>query len=284
VDLIYCLDTSGINRLFDDPERDVIVKAMLAVASFRISAYNVLEAAKTAEDGRRTGLIALMKQLAQGKRPLDRPNTILLTYAMAHARHASSVEVNRDDNLEGVWIAINEPHLVDEEARTEVLEWAKELEKDFDHVTGADRDAFQNLFSQNPSAQPKSIASTIRHFLSKRYECKSLVTEIYERQVGKTLTDADYQDLVREPVWPLYLLGYAFGVHKRSIESKGFSPRRNAGAVDLAQAVYLTMCDRFVTNDKAQYRALRLLNTFNTKRRTEVLQYDTFRSRLLGFA
>jgi hypothetical protein len=72
------------------------------------------------------------------------------------------------------------------------------------------------------------------------------------------------------------------GVHKRSIEREGFSAKRNAGAVDLGQAVYLTLCDRFVTDDYAQYHALRILNVFNTKRRTEVLKYDTFRRRLLA--
>lgn len=269
--------------MLDDAERDAIIKAVLSVASFRISAYNVLEAAKTADEVRRTALIDLMRCLVQGKRPLDRPNTILLAYATAHARHAASVEVNRDDNLEGIWVALNEPDLIDEDARKEVLEWAQDLERDFDKVTASDRKAFQDLFTRDPSAQPQSIASTIRQFLAKRNECKSLVTEIYKRQVGKTLPDAGYQELLREPVWPLYLLGYAYGVHKRSIERQGFSPKRNAGALDLNQAVYLTMCDRFVTNDKDQYRALRLLNTFNTKRHTEVLRYDTFRSRLLAF-
>jgi hypothetical protein len=87
--------------------------------------------------------------------------------------------------------------------------------------------------------------------------------------------------LIREPAWPLYFLGYAYAVYRRAIQERDFSERRNAGAIDLGQAVYLTMCDRFITNDRAQYRALRLLNAVNTKGRARVLSYDSFRGRLL---
>lgn len=282
--MIYCFDTSGINRLLDDPEREVITQALLGVASFRITAYNVLEAAKTGDLGRRSDLIALMRRLADRKRPLDRPNTILLNYATAHAEHASSATVNRDEKLEGLWVALNEPHLIDEEARSEALNWAKEHEDDFCRVIAGDRDQFQKLFQEEPRARPKSTASTIREYLKKKEECHSMVSDVYDRHIGRPLSDSEYRDLVREPVWRLYFVGYAYAIHQRSIQAEGFSARRNAGAVDLGQAVYLALCDRFVTNDQAQYRALRLLNVFNTKRRTEVMRYDTFRNRLLVFA
>ena len=50
--MIYCLDTSAINRLLDDPERDPIIRAIISVGSFRITAYNVIEAAKTESEDR----------------------------------------------------------------------------------------------------------------------------------------------------------------------------------------------------------------------------------------
>lgn len=282
--MIYCFDTSAVNRLLDDLEREPIIQAVLGVASFRITAYNVLEAAKTSDVGRRSALIVLMRRLASRKRPLDRPNTILLNYARAHADHASSATVNRDEQLEGLWIALNQPDLLDDESRTETFDWAKQHEEDFGQLIAGDRDEFQRLFEREPGARPKSAASTIREYLKKQDECHSLVGDVYGRHTGRSLSDSEYRDLIREPVWPLYLLAYAYGIHQRSIQEEGFSARRNAGAVDLGQAVYLTLCDRFVTNDQAQYRALRLLNVFNTKRRTEVIRYDAFRKRLLVFA
>lgn len=282
--MIYCLDTSAINRLLDDPEREPIIKAILSTGSFRITAYNVIEAAKTPCKDRRYRLIDLMKRLADRKRPLDRPNTILLSYAKAHADGASAALVNADDQLEGLWIALNQPNLVDEEARLELINWAADWEDDFSKVVAGDRDQFQTLFQKVSSERPRTIAATLRAHLNARDECRSLINDVYQSQTQKPLTDSAYQVLVREPAWPLYFVGYAYAVHKRAMQEYKFQERRNAGAIDLGQAVYLTMCDRFITNDRAQYRAIRLLNVFNTKRNTQVMRYDYFRDRLLVFA
>lgn len=282
--MIYCFDTSAINRLLDDPERDPIIGATLSVGSFRVTAYNILEAAKTRDANRRSRLIDLLRRLSDGKRPLDRPNTILLTYAEAHAARAAAVRVNADENLEGLWIALNQPDLLDQEAREEVLAWAAEWEDDFSEAVAGDREQFQSLFRKARLDRPKATASTLRAYLSKKDECRSLISDVYKRHTRKPLTDSEYRVLVREPVWPLYFLGYAYAVHQRGIQEQNFSERRNAGAIDIGQAVYLTLCDRFVTDDRAQYRGLRLLNVLNSKRRTHVMRYDTFRSRLFVFA
>lgn len=281
--MIYCLDTSAINQLLDDPEREPIVKALLSAGSVRITAYNVIEAAKTKGADRRSRLIDLMKRLAAGKRPLDRPNTILLSYAMAHANGASAALVNMDDQLYGLWVALNQPDLVDEEARQEVINWTAEWEGDFSKVVAEDRDQFQTLFQKLSHERPKTIAATLRAYLNRGDECRSLIGDIYQRHTNKSLTDSAYQVLVREPAWPLYFLGYAYAIHKRAIQEHNFSKSRNAGAIDLVQSMYLTMCDRFITDDRAQYRALRLLNVLNTKRNTQVIRYDHFRHRLLVF-
>lgn len=280
--MIYCFDTSAINRLLDDPERDPIIDATLSVGSFRVTAYNIIEAVKTKDANRRSRLVELMRRLTDGKRPLDRPNTILLTYAEAHAARAAAVRVNADENLEGLWIALNQPDLLDQEAREEALAWAAEWEDDFSDAVAVDRERFQSRFRKAPLERPKATASTLRAYLSKKDECCSLISDVYKRHTRKQLTDSEYGVLVREPVWPLYFLGYAYAVHQRGIQEQNFSERRNAGAIDLGQAVYLTLCDRFVTDDRAQYRGLRLLNVLNSKRRTHVMRYDTFRSRLFG--
>jgi hypothetical protein len=265
----------------DDPEGEPIIKALLSIGSFRITAYNVIEAAKTKCEDRRYRLIDLMKRLTQGKRPLDRPNTILLSYAKAHADGASSALVNADNQLYGLWIALNEPELVDGKARQEVISWAAEWEGDFSRVVAGDRDQFQALFRKVPQEQPQTITATLRAYLNKRDEFRALISDVYQQHTQKSLNDPAYQVLIREPVWLLYFVAYAYAIHKRAIQEHGFQERRNAGAIDLGQAVYLTMCDRFITNDRAQYQAVRLLNVFNTKRHTQVMRYDTFRRRLL---
>ena len=103
--LIYYFDTSAINKLLDDPEREQIVTGLLSIASFRISALNVIEAAKESDSVRKISLITLMNKLANNKRPLNRPNTILLNCMKAFSNNASNMEINRDEDLAGLWTA-----------------------------------------------------------------------------------------------------------------------------------------------------------------------------------
>ena len=208
----------------------------------------------------------------------------MLTYAEAHAALVDAARVNADENLEGLWIALNEPALLDQEAREEVLSWAGKREDGFSEIVAGDRDQFQSLFREMPQERPKTTAATLRAYLSKKDECRSLISDIYKRQTRKQLTNSEYGVLVREPVWPLYFLGYAYAIHQHGIKDQNFAKKRNAAAIDLGQAVYLTLCDRFVTDDRAQYRGLRLLNVLNGKRRMQVMRYDSFRSRLLVLA
>lgn len=282
--MIYCFDTSALNFLLDDPECDAIAKALVAVASVRVSALNVLEVTKTLDVTRRIQLVQLMKTLAAGKRPLDRPNTILLSYADAHAAGASRASVNTDPQLEGVWIALNQPELLDTEALNEATAWATEQEREFSMVVAADRDVIQARLKSTLRYRPRTVAATLRAFLQTSPDCHTLVADIYCRQTGRRLNGHGFQGLLKEPAWPLYLGSHAYGIHNRSVRVDRHSATRNAGAIDLTQSVYLTLCNRFITNDRAQYRALRQLNVLNKKHKTQVLLFSTFRRRLLGIA
>jgi hypothetical protein len=280
--MIYGFDTSGLNSLLDDPECDAIAKTLVGVASVRVSALNVIEAIKTPDVSRRVQLLQLMSKLAAGKRPLDRPNSILLSYADAHAAGESRAPLNSDPQLEGVWIALNQPELLDENALDEATAWAAEQERDFAAVVAADRSAIQAKLALDRPGKARTAAGTLRAFFGATNECHSLVADIYSRQTGRTLDNHSFQGLLKESAWPLYLLSHAYGMHTRSVRVDRHSASKNAGAIDLSQSVYLTLCDRFVTNDGPQYRALRHLNVLNRKRRTQVLRYTTFRRRLLG--
>lgn len=282
--MIYCFDTSAFNRLLDDPHREIIEKAMLAGNSFRISAYNVVEAAKTKSEARRHELVRLMRRLTENKRPLDRPNTLVRAAARAFAEKKRTVTVNADPDLDGVWVALNRPEFLDEQGREESLKWAKEWSEDFDTTVSDMRNEVQKMFEGKAEKRPRTPAVTVRSYFKNRdHIYERLVGPIYERETGKQLGREEFEDLMREPVWMLYFGAYAYGFHQRAVRQHGYSKNKHAGAIDLGQAVYLTMCDRFITDDRAQYRALRLTNVCNSKRDTEVLLYDVFRRRLLPF-
>lgn len=280
--MIYYFDTSSLNDLLTDSECNAIEIALTSVASVRISAINIIEAIKTPDTQRRKALIKLMARLSAGKRPLDRPNTILLSYAKAHAADATRASVNTDENLEGIWIALNQPELLAEDSLAEANDWAKEQEHDFASVVATDREAIQAILSRHGKRREFSTANTLRAYIQAEAECQQLISDIYYRTTNKLFTDTGYKALMREKAWPLYLLSHAYGIHARSVRINRFSSSSNAGGIDLTQSVYLTLCDRFITSDNAQYRALRQLNVINTKRKTQVLRYSMFRNRLLS--
>jgi len=114
-----------------------------------------------------------------------------------------------------------------------------------------------------------------------RERLRQQIAPRYQAETGATLDAATFDVLADEPVCVLYLASQVYGIYQRAIRKHGFSNKRHAGAVDMDQSVYLAMCDLFVTDDTAQYRGLRVLNRFNKRRRTKVVRYDTFRSRLL---
>lgn len=261
---------------------------MLVGNSFSISAYNVIEAAKTRDIERREKLVRLMSRLADNKRPLDRPNDLVRAVARAYAERRAdgraTLTVNINPNLEGLWVALNDPTQIDEGARAELLAWAEQFEGDYDAIAARGRERFQQLFQQNPLERPRTAAATIRSFMRHDDQIFSLlVAPIYEQETGKTLSRSEYEDLMKEPTWAVYFGGYAYALHRRAIRVAGYSRSRNAGGIDLGQAVYLCLCDRFVTNDRAQYRGLRVLNQFNraSGNGTEVWTYEAFRKRLL---
>jgi len=215
-----------------------------------------------------------MCRLANGKRPLDRPIRILLNYCDAHAAGTSSYKINTDAEWDGVWLALNQPDCLDQNGIDEVVGWANKSEQDFSNIVAGERAKFQKIPT---SEQPKTTASTLRFYCKDKSFLNSLASGVYERQTGKRLIDLEIESLVREPVWGLYFLAYVYALHHRGIQGQGYSANRNAGAVDLFQAVYLSLCDRYVTNDKAQYRGLRLLNVINNNLHKQVMRYDTFR-------
>jgi predicted nucleic acid-binding protein len=286
----YCFDTSAINALHRDSARESIVTALLATGSVRISSYNVLEAAKTKDLVHRQSLVRLMRRLSDFKRPLDRPNTLVRAVCRAYAERTSDrpavVSANTDPDLDGIWIALNEPEALDEDARAEVAKWSDEWEDEYDAIALGGRELFQRVLASEPSGRMPGTAFTTHSYMRQRDQIFThLVAPIYESETGRPLSPTEFEQMMQEPVWSLYLGGYAYATHQRSVRRARYSRRKNAGGIDLGQAVYLRLCDRFITHDGPQYRALRFLSRFAHAAGfpVEVIRYDTFRHRMLPF-
>ncbi len=76
-------------------------------------------------------------------------------------------------------------------------------------------------------------------------------------------------------------MGYACAIYQRAVQEQGYGHKKNPGHLDLWSATYLPICDVFVTRDKRQRRALKILNKANP-RPAQVLSYAQWRQSLLA--
>jgi predicted nucleic acid-binding protein len=276
----YCFDTSAINRLHDDPEREPLVDGLLAVDRVVIVGLNIIEAAVTEKVERRLSLLRLQQRLSNNDRPLRIPTQIVQHLTRAYVQKLNAVDI-AIDNTEGhqLWWVLHEPESLDEEMRQEAYQWKKKLETSFSEVHQDAREEMRNLFTP----RPKSLGQLFQFHCKNPQSFLPSASKLYEEISGTPLDEQQLRDLFRDiPEWPLYLAGWAQGMYARAIQDSNFSPRKNPGTIDLWFAVHLAHCDALVTDDAGQYKALRVINALGERRRKRacVLSYEQFRKRV----
>jgi len=282
--MIYCFDTSGINWLYHDSQREPIATALLATNDVLISAVNVVEATATKDQARRTSLLNFERRLAKGTDPVALPDELLTAVCTPHARGSprpSSPIFTRDPLIT---FALADACSLDEDQIQAIRNWKEDLEQDSAALFGGGRTSFQQLFSGKTVKRPPSLGKLIsNHFAKDDDFLYAYMSELYRRASGIELRrDGFRQVLIDIPELCLFLMSLAQAVYARSIREHGYSARKdkNPGALDLWSTVYLTHCDCFVTSDPKQRGALRVLNALNP-RPPLIQSYQMFRTRLL---
>jgi hypothetical protein len=172
--------------------------------------------------------------------------------------------------------------------RQEAIVWANDLEagnaqsnEDLRH------DLERDVFSHG-RPRPQAPGQLLRVYLRAGWQLKyDIPSKVYKRETGKVLPLSELDNFLsaKPSLWVLYLMAYAFSIYYGSVWHNELGPRNRAGIIDLLYAVYLPLCDVFVTHDLkhgGQYDALRLLNAFSSKRpRAHVLPWNRFRELLL---
>lgn len=280
--MIDCFDTSAVNRLHDDPERIAIVRGLLSMSVVRVTALNVIEVGGTADAERRESLLRLLGELAPGVRPLASPTALVRILAKAHADGNDRPIISLPDEENGIWAGLNNPEGHNEETRQEVLRWKQELEGPFRKAHETARPVLREFFTSR-EARPEAPSDVIRHYCNSEDFLHEIVAPLYLRATGHQLERAALRDFFSQiRSWPLYFSGWAYAIYERAIQDSGYGHKGKAGTVDLSCAVYLPFCDRFLTDDVGQRKALRLVNVHNSREpRTRVLSYEDFRRRLL---
>jgi hypothetical protein len=102
---------------------------------------------------------------------------------------------------------------------------------------------------------------------------RSEIEEVCPRHELWALLNSLYQ-------WRMFLLGYACAIYQRAVQTQRHGHKKNPGHLDLWSATYLPICDFFVTHDRRQRGALKVLNKANP-RPAQILSYAQWRERLM---
>jgi hypothetical protein len=259
----YCFDTSAVNALHDDPIRARIVASLLADNRALVTEFNFFEVLATKDMERRVSLVTLLKDLAAGTRPLLSAPALVRRLAIAHRDQLSSMEITTENQT--VWQILHDPReFLDEESRLAILEQKTLTEDRFRQINERARIEIRSMF---PGALPRTFGGMLRFFAKNPICAFDSVARPYQAITGRALSINGMLELfVDIPEWPLFMSEWAHGLYSRALQERGCG-KRNTGAFDLMCAVYLEHCDRFVTADGPQYRALRVINAFLPRRR-----------------
>lgn len=277
----YCFDTSGVNRLYDDASCEALVAGLLAGNYVLVSELNLIEVMTTEDSARRLGLVRLLKRLTRGMMPLLPPTVLLRRLTLARHSGSSMSTITSDESCPEAWWAMKNPEKYEgEESRQFFYGEKKKIEDRYTAVHKVARVELPDLF---PGRRPESFGQTLRFFCKNPLTCFQTAATCYKSITGQELTVDEMQLLfidLRE--WPLFLAAWAQGLYARAFGKQNYGAKTNAGAVDLWFALYLEHCDFFVTDDHAQYKALRVMNCVTRRKpRAKVMLYDNFRKRLI---
>ena len=277
----FYLDTSAINRLYDDPEGQNLRKVLQENSIVYPSIFTVAELSAEPDESRRIGLLALIKKISGNYRPVAMPGDLLRRSLKSVSIWSRDMNHSMGTKWGGVWLALNDPTLIDENAYKEIIEWKREQESWYQDMHDRGRPAMQEVIKKMPSCERDAIYSRfsklISYYLPEGDFLENMVFDLASSS-GENLaiTDELVQRVIKHSEhWRFFLAGMAYGLYVRSVKVTNFSKKKNPGSIDTQQAIYLTLCNVFVTADKAQYKMLRLLAPFGHKKRY-IWQYPKF--------
>lgn len=269
----FYLDTSAINNLYDSPSLDLLSQLILNQTVVYPSIFNVTELGCDSDEKRRAGLLKLTKEISGNYRPFAMPSDLLRRSLEAVSVWAKDMEHCMGREWDGVWMALNDPNLIDEGAYREILEWKKQQEEWFQGMHDRGRPAMQEAIDRVAAAERSAFTSSfskmIRFYPPDGDFVKGVVSDLATRAGANVEIDGQLVERIikHSEHWRFFLTSMAYGLYVRSVRPTHFSRKRNPGSIDTQQAVYLSACDIFVTADIQQRRMLRLLVPFGHKKR-----------------
>jgi len=274
----FYLDTSAINHLFDDSRSSFLKETIQKHARVYLSIFTFVELASTSMEQRRIDLLRFAKEISGNFRPMAIPGDLLSRSLESVKDWEPDIDHFIAPEWDRVWTALNDPSLVDEEPYQEIKKNQEQWYQDM-HASGRPsmQKAIRELPQPRQTALTSSFSKLIRHWQPDNQFLNECVCYIASRSGANVAVDKELvQRIIKHSEhWRFFLASMAYGMYVRSVKTSHFSKNKTPGSIDTQQAIYLTVCDVFVTADHQQRRMLRLLAPFGHKNR-QVWDYMKF--------
>ncbi len=281
--IIY-FDTSAVNWVFDDPQRDLLIARLLEDATIHISIFTVAELAATPSKERRTELLRLAGELSCNWRPLAWPGDLLKRSLDALISQEEKIEGSMGPEWDGLWQALCNPEAIDSEDWQEAVQWKNRQEHWYQEMHDEGRGYIQEALSRIPTKDRESFyrrpSRILRYFYNNTEYITNLISEMAKRCGYEKSSKESLRAVLGLEQWRFFLGGMAYGFFLRSVQRKNFSKKRNPGSIDTMQAIYLSGCDSFVTADWNQHRMMKWLLPLGYRKR-RIRYYDQLRQQIL---
>jgi len=282
------LDTSAINYIYDDSRSDRITSILKEKARIYLSIFNIVELACEKDKNRRIGLIKIAKKLIGNYLPLAMPGELLKRSLISICFGKKNMNNSMSKDWDAIWIALNEPELIDNEEYSEIITWKKNQEKWYQNMHESGRPKIQKAIQQLPKSEQKkltySFSRTITYYSKQQDLVTSLIDNISFNNKLKLRNDEIAQIIITHSEhWRFFLAGMVYGLYSRSLRFQNYGKKKNPGSIDTQQSIYLSTSDIIVTADNYQFRMMRLLVPFGHIKRY-AWNYKKFREWVLSNA
>ncbi len=277
----FYLDTSAINSLHDDPRATELIEAIKKSAHVYISVFTIAELASTTDQDRRTALPRTAKTISGDYRPAAMPGDLLRKSLEAVSAWASDMDNSMGPKWDGVWMALNDPTLIDHESFLEIARWKAEQERWYREMHERGRPLMQATLMRLPAEERAALLSKFSRLIKYYRPESQFMRESIAYIATRSGTVATFDNVLADRIvrhsehWRFFLSSMVYGMYGRSIRPGRFGKDKNPGSIDTQQSIYLAICDVFVTADHLQRRMLRLLACFGHRKR-QVWEHSSF--------
>jgi hypothetical protein len=253
---IISFDTSGVNRLADDPDSDVLIAGLTVGYFIRLPFTVVSEIIATSSGERRKRLLTLCRKLL-GAGDCIKPHHETLKIMVGLFERSAPLDAAHV-NLRMIE-AENEILRVenfDDELAAQEREENRNNDEIFCKVYGDARTPFDEVAAQaaaNGTRMPGSVAELVGA-LQKGGAFWTLARNLYERVATRPVDDATLRHFYAkcDPFRALMLAIFA-AQYDRCIRQPSDNRSLRSGRNDTFMATCLPYCDEFVTDDRGQF-------------------------------